>query len=239
MSNITDKNLLGGQQPNKNVVTGLISGIAIVLVVALVSVVSCRPKGSPVPSPASEAVVIIGIDRSGSTESQRPAQRIAAEAATFFADENRTVIGFYAVDKKAVPIQEPTESIGPGLSDSVLAEFTTKKQARSVGTRPLAFWREMQERYSKTTSPTFIALLSDGGNDFQGDTTEITSTLQSLAKNPNIHVAILGVASDLAIATRRDLAPFGPKRANLSIQSGKSDEEALRSDLMTFLGDLE
>jgi hypothetical protein len=233
MSNITDKNLLGGQQPNKNVVTGLISGIAIVLVVALVSVVSCRPKGSPAPEPSGEAVVIIGIDRSGSTEVQRPAQREAGEAATFFADENRIRLGFYAVDKKAVSIHEPS-NLAPGLPESVATELDTKPKSRSTGTRPLAFWREMKERFGNNKYPTYIAYLTDGGNDFATDTDEITSTLESLADNPNIHVAILGVAPDLLTDVRRDLAPFG-SRGKQSVRNDK----ALRSELMTFLGDLE
>ncbi len=233
MSNNTGNNELIGQQANKNVITGVIFGFVIVVTAVIVSMVSCRPTTTPTPGQTDEALVIIGIDRSGSTEVQRPAQREAAEAATFFADENRIKLGFYAVDKKAVSIQEPN-SLAPGLPESVAKELDTKPKTRSTGTRPLAFWREMKERFGNNKYPTYIAYLTDGGNDYASDTDEITSTLRSLGDNPNIHVAILGVTPDLLTAVRRDLAPFGSKGK----QSVRNDQ-ALRSDLMTFLGDLE
>ena len=233
MSNNTGNNELIGQQANKNVITGVIFGFVIVVVAVIVSMVSCRPTSSPTPVPSDEAVVVIGIDRSGSTEGQRPAQSKAAEAATVFADENRIKLGFYAVDKKAVSIQEP-DYLSPGLPESVATELDTKPKTRSTGTRPLAFWREMKERFGNNKSPTYIAYLTDGGNDFSSDSNEVTSTLKSLAGNTNIHVAILGVTPDLLTTVRRDLAPFGPR----SKQTVRNDE-ALQSDLMTFLGDLE
>lgn len=233
MSNSTDSKNLVGQQANKNVITGVIFGFVIVIVAVIVSMVSCRPTTTPAPRPSEEAIVVIGIDRSGSTEVQRPAQREAAEAATFFADENRIKLGFYAVDKKAVSIQEPG-TLAPGLPESVATELDTKPKSRSTGTRPLAFWREMKERFGNNEYPTYIAYLTDGGNDFAADTDEITSTLRSLADNPNIHVAILGVAPDLLTDVRRDLAPF-ESRGKQSVRN----DQALRSELMTFLGDLE
>lgn len=237
MSNSTDSKNLVGQQPNKNVVTGLISGFAIMVFAGIVSMLSCRSTPSPTPGPISEAVVIIGIDRSGSTEVQRPAQREAAEAATFFADENRTKLGFYAVDNKAVSIKEP-DYPEVGLSRSVEAELSTKSKSRSTRTRPLAFWQEMQERYGETKSPTYIAFLTDGGNDFAMDAKEVTTTLKALAGNKNIHVGILGVTPDLLTSVRRDLEPFG-ERAKQTVQNGQLSREALVSDLMSFLGDLE
>jgi hypothetical protein len=233
MSNTTENSNLNGLTANKNVITAVIFGFVFVLVTAVVSILSCNSATQPIP----DAIVIIGIDRSGSTEVQRPAQRKAAEAATFFADENRTKLGFYAVDNKAVSIQEP-DYPEVGLSKSVDAELSTKSKSRSTRTRPLAFWREMQERFGNAKSPIFIAFLTDGGNDFALDTNEITSTLKALAENKNIHVGILGVTPDLLTSVRRDLEPFG-KRAKQTVQTGQSSDEALVSDLMSFLGELE
>lgn len=233
MSNNSENNKLTGHQANRNVITGVIFGFVFVIVAVIVSMLNCKS----VPQPIDDAVVIIGIDRSGSTEVQRPAQREAAEAATFFADENRTKLGFYAVDNKAVSIQEP-DYPEVGLSKSVDAELSTKSKSRSTRTRPLAFWQEMQERFGNAKSPTYIAFLTDGGNDFALDAKEITSTLKALAGNKNIHVGILGVTPDLLTSVRRDLEPFG-ERAKQTVQTGQSSREALVSDLMSFLGDLE
>ncbi len=200
---------------------------------------SSKKSTDRAPSPPSlDPIVIVAIDRSGSTEVHRESQRLAAEAATAFSADNHNLLGFYAVDRKAVSIQEPKSFDIGGLSDSVKAEFETKPSSRSVGTRPLAFWQEINERYQTTKAPVYVAFLTDGGNDYAADKKAVTSTLKQLSSNPNIHVAILGVNSDLSTDIRRDLSPFG-NRGIHSVQNGKASNAALRAELMTFLGGIQ
>ena len=223
------------RKSDTNFVPATLIGLSVVTLV----VGGCIRNAQSTPNPPPmDPIVIIAIDRSGSTDVHRKAQQLAAEAATAYSADNHNLLGFYAVDKKAVSIQEPKSYDLGGLSASVKAEFATKSASRSVGTRPLVFWQEMFERYGKTKSPVYVAFLTDGGNDYAADKKTVSSTLEQLSSNPNIHVAILGVHPDLSTDIRHDLSPFG-SRARQSVQNGNASDEALRADLMTFLGGIE
>jgi hypothetical protein len=223
------------RRSDTNFIPATLIGLSVVTLV----VGGCIRNAQSTPKPPPmDPIVIVAIDRSGSTDVHRKAQQLAAEAATAYSADNHNLLGFYAVDKKAVSIQEPKSYDLGGLSASVKAEFETKPSSRSVGTRPLAFWQEMVERYGTTKSPVYVAFLTDGGNDYSGDKKTVSSTLEQLSANPNIHVAILGVHPDLSTDVRHDLSPFG-SRARQSIQNGNASDEALRADLMTFLGGIE
>ena len=186
-------------------------------------------------APKVYPVVIIAIDRSGSTDVFREGYKLAAKAATAYTADHRNLLGFYAVDRKAVSIEEPRRYQVGGLSRTVSSELETKSSNRSVGTRPLAFWQEMNERFASSKSKVYIAFLTDGGNDYADENKAVTAALKQLATNSNIHVALLGVNPDLSSSIRRDIAPFGD-RGRLTIQTGNANKEALRSELMLFTG---
>jgi len=180
-------------------------------------------------------IIIIAIDRSGSTEAFRESYKLAAIAATAHTADNRSSLGFYAVDRKAISIDEPHRYEIGGLTPSVQAELASKPNQRSVGTRPLAFWEEMTERFGDTKTPVYIAFLTDGGNDFAGEKKPVSASLKKLSENTNVHVALLGVNPELSTSMRRDIQPFAD-RGLLTVQNGRASTGALRADLMRFIG---
>jgi hypothetical protein len=180
-------------------------------------------------------VIIVAIDRSGSTDAFRENYKLASMAATAYTADNRSLLGFYAVDRKAISIDEPHKYTVGGLTASVQAELASRPSQRSVGTRPLALWQEMTERFGNAKTPVYIAFLTDGGNDFAGENKLVTASLKQLSTNNNVHVAFLGVNPELSTNARRDLQPFG-ERGLLTLQNGMASKEAIRADLMRFIG---
>lgn len=211
-----------------------VQAICIVLTMLLLLVAGCFGV-SKQSNRKAYPVVIVAIDRSGSTDAFRESYKLASMAATAHTADNRSSLGFYAVDRKAISIDEPHRYEVGGLTASVQSELSSRQSQRSVGTRPLALWQEMTERFGNANTPVYIAFLTDGGNDFAGEHKLVTAALKQLSTNNNVHVALLGVNPELSTNARRDLQPFG-ERGLLTLQNGMASKEALRADLMRFIG---
>ena len=179
---------------------------------ALISLMATSCAKNPRFAPAIE---IVAEDRSGSTANQRADQKGFLGEAFLNAQNTGGKVGVWAVDRTAVSVLDVQKiTNGAVVTEKLLKELETSIGKDASRTRPALFWEAMATQYGgaspkSNTQPIVIVYLTDGDNDWAADAPRIDKAVRTLAQNPQVKVALVGISNDLKPSLEKQMSPFG------------------------------
>ncbi len=169
------------------------------VVAALVTLGGCAPsagKGAATdPKAPPPALLVVAVDRSGSTDPVRGAQLDTLDLLVKIALSGDRNLSVWAFDNHPVCLWGPRVPYGPAALEQVKRqELGPNSKANRRITRPALLLRALaQEPDFQRATAADIVLLTDGDAEDASDHTTFIKTAQELGKNPHLRLCIIGI----------------------------------------------